>query len=90
MLDLPDVGPGNAVVAAGVQVDGSVWKSVQMQKDMPRDRGGIMVYNGFCYSIIFGEKRAVMAGFRYLTCLPTCPREMRIPMHPRLFDRRHE
>ena len=32
--------------------------------------------------------RAICAGYRYLTCLPSCPQSMRLPMHVDLFAKR--
>ena len=36
----------------------------------------------------WASPRAVCAGYRYLTSLPSCPRSMRMPMHRDLFARR--
>jgi len=36
----------------------------------------------------WGSPRAICAGYRYLTSLPSCPQSMRLPMHLELFARR--
>jgi hypothetical protein len=70
--------------------------------DPRRERGWIDCVDGRALRLWVGEQvngefwvgkagvhspTAILAGYRYLTSFPSCPRTMRLPMHPDIFAR---